>query len=317
MDQREIDRRARRMRPVFIVGAPRSGSSLLYRTLQHHPSFRCANAEDGMNLHETDIVAHLYNLPWFKREQPRTLWGYMLKDVGRFDAFLASIEPLKTRVRNVRRIDERLERDLPARGLIERYYLRYDRIVRNYFVHAHEARGCGRLVEKTPHHIAHVDLFRAAFPNARFLYIHRHPIDVYSSYRRRAQVDPRAEWARLSPDEFIELYGGMSSRAIDEARGAADVLLVPYEEFTAEPRSSFAGICSFLDEPFVADALEVDEQRDDYEIDPHLFGEITTDTKDWRDYVSEDEAAHVETELAEVMDAWRYERYASPEAVSA
>lgn len=315
-DQREIDRRAQELRPVFIVGAPRSGTSLLYRTLQRHPSFRVPNASEGMDLQESDIVAHLENLPWFNRERPRTLVRFLLGDVEHIDAFLASIRPLAARVATLRTWDRRLT-DL-TRGRVEvhlpRRPARFDRVVRNFFVVAHDARGPQRLVEKTPHHVAHLDLFRAAFPRARFLYIHRHPVDVYSSYRRRGEIDERAEWARLSPPEFVDLHGRMSRLAADEADRADDLLLVSYERFVREPEACFRRVCDFLEEPFVPEALTLEEEDPSrWRIDPHLFQSITTSTKDWRDHISEEDAAVVETGLADVIARWGYDPYVPPE----
>ena len=37
----------------------------------------------------------------------------------------------------------------------------------------------------------HVGRLFACFPRARLLFIHRHPVDVYSSYVRRGRTDPR------------------------------------------------------------------------------------------------------------------------------
>lgn len=297
------------MRPVFIVGAPRSGSSLLYRTLQRHPSFRCPHADGGLNLQETDIVRHLPDLPWFKRGQPRRLWQYMLRDAERFDEFLRLIEPLKPRARRFRAWDERLQRVSRGRLALSRRLADDEEVIRAFFVIAKEARGPERLVEKTPHHVAHVDLFRRAFPQARFLYIHRHPVDVYSSYRRRAQEDSNADWARLSVDEFVDLYGEMSEAAQEESV-RPDVQMVPYERFVAQPEDAFGAICTFLDEPFVVEALEV--ERPDatrWKPDPLLFAEITDGTKDWSEYVTVDEAREVEARLAEVMQGWHYDPY--------
>src|SRR4029453_13830088 len=63
------------------------------------------------------------------------------------------------------------------------------------------ARPCGRTREKPPRHVEHVGKLFACFPQARLLYIHRHPVDVYSSYVRRGQTDPPAAWGRTPLEE--------------------------------------------------------------------------------------------------------------------
>lgn len=313
MDQRRLGALADAMQPVFIVGAPRSGSSLLYRTLQHHPSFLCHNADGGVNLQETDIVSLLPSVTTFDRKRHRKLVQYLLRNEQAVNAFVESIAPHQ---------GEQPAPDSRLGRLVERVRRRLGRrestdvtIVRNFFAIAKQARGTERLVEKTPHHIEHLSLFRQAFPSAQFLYIYRHPVEVYSSYRRRADVDPKATWARLTPREFVELYGRMSRVAIAEAKRHSDLLLVSYERFVQEPAAAFAEVCAFLGEPFVERALAPREQAE-YRIDPHLFGEITTDTKDWRDYASEAEAAEIEDRLTDVMRHWGYGRLTTASVLS-
>lgn len=309
MDRKEIDKAAANMEPVFIVGAPRSGSSLLYRTLQLHPSFRCEKAEEGLNLQESDIVRHLPNLPWFNEERPRTLRQFMLGDDDRYRQFLELVQPLKPRAMRVRRWDQRLRRRTGGRVGLSRRFAPDAAVVRAFFVLAKAARGPERLVEKTPHHVEYLWVFRKAFQDARFLYIHRHPIDVFSSYRRRAQADPNAEWAQLTEPEFVELYGTMSVRAQAEAR-SGDLMLVPYEQFTIDPEDSFASVCEFLDEPFIESALQVeDPDMNRWKPDPLLFAQITPDTKDWSEYITDVEARRIETALREVMEGWGYRPY--------
>jgi hypothetical protein len=55
-------------------------------------------------------------------------------------------------------------------------------------------RASQRVLEKTPRHVEHIDKLFHCFPKAQMLYIHRHPVDVYSSYVRRGQIDPKADW---------------------------------------------------------------------------------------------------------------------------
>lgn len=42
-----------------------------------------------------------------------------------------------------------------------------------------------RLVIKSPVHTARVPLLKKLFPNAKFIYIHRHPYEIYQSASRK------------------------------------------------------------------------------------------------------------------------------------
>jgi Sulfotransferase family len=300
-----VSRAMRAASPVFIVGEARSGTSLLYRTLQKHPSFQPRT----QNLVETDVFIHLRRTFMFGRGYPDPLFRFMLKDQAAWGAFLRTIRPLRA---------------VSAAWAPANYVLR-DRaswlwyanlnhlVLRAYFFHAREARGCRRLVEKTPTNIAHLDRLAFTFPHARFLYIHRHPVDVFSSYRRRAAVDPNAGWAHLSIDEFCQRYESGAARALRwRASGRTNLHLVPYEDLTRDPEPTFRVLCTFLSEPFVREALEEhapDSNR--WPVDPHLWGRIVPHTKRWQDFLNATEAAELQRRLTSVMTGLGYKPYPS------
>jgi hypothetical protein len=136
---------------------------------------------------------------------------------------------------------------------------------------------------------------------------------VYSSYRRRGEVDPRAYWARIEPDEFCRLYARNTMRALDELNARpGSISLIRYERLTSEPREELGSICAFLGEPF--EERLIDNARDEdnwahWERSSRLYGEITTHTKDWRDFVSPAGAAVIQGTLRRVMVRLGYHPY--------
>jgi hypothetical protein len=70
--------------PVFIVGEARSGTSILYRTLQRHSSFRPLRT----NLVETEIFSHLRRTFLFGTTYPESLIRFMLDDEAVYRDFL-------------------------------------------------------------------------------------------------------------------------------------------------------------------------------------------------------------------------------------
>jgi hypothetical protein len=287
--------------PVFIVGEARSGTSILYRTLQKHSSF----SPREINLVETEIFAQLRRTFMFRLRYPETLRRYMLGDEEEWRGFLSSI-----------RIPRMLSALLiPANFVVKD---RSDRLwklnlshltVRSYFFHARLARGCRRLVEKTPTNTVNLKKLTLAFPRAQLLYIHRHPIDVFSSYRRRGRDDPNAAWARaLAPSEFCARFEASARRALDwNAAGRRNLLLVSYERFTSDPESSFREMCDWLDEPFEPSALKEDApQPGRWRGDPQLWAEIVPTTKAWKEFVTPDEADEIQQRLRLIMTAFGY-----------
>lgn len=85
---------------------------------------------------------------------------------------------------------------------------------------------------------------------------------------------------------------------------------VRYETFTQKPAEEFHKICEFLEVPYEEGAI-VEKKPDPskWAPDPFLFGPIVPKTKEWRDYMTVDEAQYIENELAPTLATIGYKRY--------
>jgi hypothetical protein len=290
-------------RPVFIVGEARSGTSILYRTLQKHPTFRPLEPD----LTETEIFSHLRRTFMFGKSYPESLSKFMLHDEVRYRQFLESIRV----IRLVSLLSAGLNLVVRDRSDVAWYGNLNHLLLRSYFFYAWRARGCRRLVEKTPTNTSNLPRLERTFPDARFLYVYRHPIDVFTSYRRRAADDPQAAWAaRLTPEDFCTSYAASTERVLAWVAEHANLMMVRYEEFTLHTERELSSICEFLGEPFSAEMLrERNPNLDRWRGDPFLWGEIVAVTKDWRDHIEEAEAETIQSALADLMRRLGYEPY--------
>jgi hypothetical protein len=193
-------------------------------------------------------------------------------------------------------------------------------VARSYAFHAARARATSRLVEKTPNHIHHLDTLMRCFPAAQLLYIHRHPVDVYSSLVRRASVDPKADWARVSVEEFCARYRSHLRRALDGvARHPGAMRLIRYEEFTGDPEETLRSVCRFLDVPYSPETLTQLADPDGWahwEQSRHLYEGIKTHTKRWQDYCDSDTAHRIQARLAPEMGRLGYQPYQQPDDIA-
>lgn len=297
-----ISHEMRRSEPVFIVGEARSGSTLLLHTLLKHPAF----VPRQENLQESSFVVQAPEAGDFATSPPRNLRRFMLEDDTAWGDFLASLQPIGGWLRAARRL-----------GHAEDWRWRLgpaELVARSYAFHAWRARGCQRLLEKTPDHVHHIERLYRCFPRARLLYVHRHPVDVYTSYVRRAQVDPKASWARIGPEEFCDRYRTRTDLALAGARRHPTTFrLIRYEQLTATPAAELERICAFLDEPCHPNVLLQPDPDPDrvapWERSGHLYRGITTATKRWDDYCSVEDAAVIEDRLSDLMGYLLYARY--------
>jgi hypothetical protein len=195
------------------------------------------------------------------------------------------------------------------------------RLVLTAFRYAAAARQAERLLEKTPNHALYLPEIAATFPDARVIWIHRHPVDVFASYRRRGETEiekgitTREEnrWLKVTPGVFCERHREFTN-ALRAAAGGGDLplRLQSYEAFTADPAENFAGLCRFLDVPFTKDPVSGGSSDIEDPRDPLLSAPIRTETKDWAKYLSGEECRLIEGELAADLDYLGRERRCAP-----
>jgi hypothetical protein len=286
------------LKPVFIVGAPRSGTTLLYRTLLKHPSFKLRK----LCLEETKIFLKP-DIAQISSHKPAPLFNYMLNDKNAYQDFLASIKLEKKW--QLALYKSGLYHFLSDKPVFWRFSLN-KRVIRKYFYYARQARGGKRIVEKTPRHLLEYNRILHSFPNAKIIVTLRHPVDVFSSYIRRKKRDPGSDWLNITLSEFIKRYREMSVNAI-ELSESDEAICVKYEKFVRNPENEFKQICMHLDEPFIPELLsEGEKSLADYKADPFLAKPITQKTKNWSDFLNIDQVIAIENSLADEMKKFGY-----------
>ena len=123
------------------------------------------------------------------------------------------------------------ESGLDARGL---EYLLWDRVLHREL----SASGKPMIVEKTPNNVFLADRLRECWPDARFIFLLRHPAAIARSRAAWKDDDPAQE----DNVAMIRRY----CDALESARQTYDGHTVRYEELTADPERVMRGVCDFL-----------------------------------------------------------------------
>ncbi|OEV29427.1 hypothetical protein AN219_16570 [Streptomyces nanshensis] len=152
---------------------------------------------------------------------------------------------------HVRRLEVRSstglgERSMAALGL-ERgdlEHLLWDRVMHRELVRA----GKSTIVEKTPSNAFAYQRIAACWPDARFVFLLRHPASVAESWHEADPDKRNPEEAALDALRYM--------RAVERARRNLPGHVVRYEDLTADPEATLKGICAFLDVPFEPGMLE-------------------------------------------------------------
>jgi hypothetical protein len=153
------------MQRIFIVGCPRSGTTLVQAMLARHPAV--------LTLPETAFFEHLYgHVSW--------RWG----DLDARPPRRRLRQRLGFTRRNARAALQGLHHVDPRAFLPQRWPLRTEKCV-NHFVELLDARaqdeGCAVWVEKTPSHLLYINEIEQNVPGARFVHVIRPGEEVLAS----------------------------------------------------------------------------------------------------------------------------------------
>jgi hypothetical protein len=161
------------------------------------------------------------------------------------------------------------ERSMAALGLDARTleYLLWDRVLHRELT----ASGKPHIVCKTPNDVFIANRLAECWPDARFIFLLRHPAAILQSRQ--------ALGGNIDPEENLELIKSYCE-ALERARQELDGLTVRYEDLTEDPERVTREICSFLGVPWEAEMLEYG--RFDH-------GDFRAGLGDWKDKIKSGE----------------------------
>lgn len=172
-------------------------------------------------------------------------------------------------------------------------YLLWDRVLHRELTR----HGKTVIVNKTPS-----DAFRwrrivDCWPDARFIYLLRHPAAIADS------------WSRAKPDVPLDRIVGTVlpyMKAVEEARAHRDGLVVRYEDITVDPEREMRRICEFI-------GVEYEPAMVDYGTADH--GSFKAGLGDWSDRIRSGKVQPIDrlpsreeipAGLLDISNAWGY-----------
>jgi hypothetical protein len=173
-------------------------------------------------------------------------------------------------------------------------FLLWDRVLHRELA----ASGKQHLVNKTPNDVFIADDIRRCWPDARFIFLLRHPVSTARS-RAAARKDKDTEERNL---EMVLRY----ANALEAARQRYDGITVRYEDLTQEPERVTRELCTFL-------GVEWEPAMLDY--GDHDHGRFKAGLGDWSDKIKSGQIQPAEPlpspdeippALREISEAWGY-----------
>jgi len=285
---------------VFVVGCPRSGTTLLQRLLDHHPSLAVAN--------DTHFITRC-----LERLAPQWLG---LAIAGR-DVPLTST--LGEGVRNYRRFDRLgLGRDQVVDAM--RRATTYREYVTRLYTAFAERSGKPLGGEKTPDYVRHLPLLHGLFPSTRSVHIIRDGRDVALSVLEWADEKKgpgKLDLWRTQPVATCALWWRWqvsSGRSAGASLGARRYLELSYDELVTETATCMRRVTDFLGLVYAPEMLDYHAGR--IRSDLGLSAKSrwlppTPGLRDWRNEMPERDVALFEALTGDLLCELGLERVCS------
>lgn len=222
--------------PIFILGVPRSGTTLLRTILDSHPN-----------------IAAGPETPWLAAHQPRSLGGlyeFLTQSPHGYCASFGIDKPVVTDA---------------VRAFADSLFSAYA-----------QSRGKQRWAEKTPDDLLHLNFLLEVFPDATFIKIERDGLDTAVSTAivadHRKGISDRHE-KRLAFGKSCTVKNNAFNallrwnhwnRLIDTAMEGREIVKVRYEDLVNDTEPTLRRLLESLDEPFDPCVLNYADAKHDY-----------------------------------------------------
>jgi hypothetical protein len=247
-------------RPVFIIGLPRTGTTLLHNILSLHPDLRCPNLWElvypaGLTTTEEQeaVADRLQNdLDQYYRIAPRVAMVHMLNARGPDECRWLLGHAFYSPIYWVRY-------DVPSYA---EWFLQKD-AGDAYAFHVSQLKNIlwrvrgGVPLLKDPFHIWNLDALAGAYPAARYIHLHRDPVASISSTCSmtavvRETLSNQVDRAEIGHFWTMQIEGVLSRLpAVRRTAMAGEAILdIRYEDLTRDPIAALKRVCGFVRIPF-------------------------------------------------------------------
>jgi hypothetical protein len=278
---------------LFVVGCPRSGTTLLRRMLDAHP--------------ELAITPETHWVPeWFEKRPGVNRNGDVTPEL--VQSLLESDRFKKLKLGDDDKVWELFEDGEPVS---------YARLVERIYELFGSRRGKPLVGDKTPGYTKAVPTLHRLFPWARFVHLIRDGRDVCLSattWHQVERLESRFPSWRENPVSTAALWWELHVRLAREAGSRLEPALyyeMRYEELVADPSEESSALCSFLGLGYSEAMPRFHEGRT--RTDPTLGSNKqwlppTPGLRDWRTEMPGDDVERFEAVAGELLDELGYPR---------
>ncbi|MDO6539762.1 sulfotransferase [Alteromonas stellipolaris] len=233
--------------PIFIIGVPRSGTTLLTSYLVSHSDITSGPETQFFNKIAEDKNA-------LDKALSNENWPNYAYNLMREKLTLSNVSVLDLYGKSERDILDYLSNRSPSLGVM----------LESIVSPSSDISSSNRWLEKTPNHINHLDEIRHHFPSAKIILIHRDPRDSAASIAK-------LPWATKSTIANALLIEKWLSNTYSDFKESSNCHTVSYEKLVLDTEQELKKVFSFLGEAYDSDILNRKNASD-----------VTTDAEPWK-----------------------------------
>lgn len=240
-------------RPIFITGLPRSGSTFLHNLLAQDRSNNIARAWE--TIYPTPAPksrARNNDRRLRKVNRQLAIFGKLAPEFQSLHPFTAyspqECTEITAHVFRSLRFDTTHVVPTYRRWMDDAGHAAAYRFHRRFLKHLQYRNGPGRWILKSPDHVFALDALHDVYPDARFIFTHRHPREVLPSVAKLTDVLRRPFTRRVDRSEIGRQVGerwakGAARLVTEGARAAPDrVVHLKFGDVTRNPCDSVAAV---------------------------------------------------------------------------
>ncbi len=283
---------------VFVVGCPRSGTTLLQRILDAHPQIAVTK--------ESQWFDKSWIVDWFEQRRGLTPDGEVTSEL----IALMLEHPKFGRLKMSRQQFVDVAQDGTP--------VHFSSFVTKIFDHYGQIKGKTRVGNKDPVYVRKLNLLHGLWPEARFVHLIRDGRDVCLSVMNWPNKGPISKRTFFTsngdPVSTVALWWGSHVRRGREEGnrlGPALYYEIRYDSLVAHPASECAALCDFLELPYDEAMLHFCEGRPKASSDAgkdHPWVPITRGLRNWRTQMAAEDVEPFEAAAGGLLDELGYAR---------
>lgn len=221
----------RKTAPVFVLGCPRSGTTVLYHMLLSAGNFAVYRAESNV----FNLLAPKFRGMRLAADRKQLLDVWLKSKLFRVSALDAS------------QISARIMSDCHSGGDFLRILMQ----------EIAAQQGVARWADTTPEHLLHMQEIKSQIPDALFIHIVRDGRDVALSYAKQGWSHP-LPWDRADRVGVAGLYWEwLVGKGQEQGRSlGSDYLEIRFEDLVSKPQETLSRVGSFIDQDLDYESIQ-------------------------------------------------------------